>query len=91
VLALVERAAVEALAGRLGEGQTSVGASVDLQHLAPTPVDAPVVATVRLASAQDRKLDFDFEVSDRAGTVARGRHRRMVVDRESFLASARGR
>jgi fluoroacetyl-CoA thioesterase len=91
LLALVERAAVEALSGRLEDGQTSVGASVDLRHLAPTLVDAPVMARVRLVSIDDRTLDFDFEVVDRAGTVARGRHRRVVVDREPFLASARAR
>jgi fluoroacetyl-CoA thioesterase len=91
LLALVERAAVEGLSGRLGDGQTSVGASVELRHLAPTPVDGPVMARVRLVSIDGRTLHFEFEVTDRAGLVARGRHRRVVVDRDSFLASARAR
>ena len=91
LLALVERAAVEGLSGRLGEGKTSVGASVELQHLAPTPVGVPVLVTVRLVSVDGRSIDFDFEASDRRGIVARGRHRRVPVDRESFLASARER
>ncbi len=87
VLALIERAAVEAVAGRLGRGQTSVGAAVELQHLAPTPVGSPIMATVRLTSLDGRRLGFDFEVSDGRGVVTRGHHRRVVVDRESFLAS----
>jgi len=91
LLALVERAAVEGLSGRLGEGKTSVGASVDLQHLAPTPVGAPVLVRVKLVSADGPSIDFDVEASDRRGMVARGRHRRVAVDRESFLASARER
>jgi predicted thioesterase len=91
LLALVERAEVEGLSGRLGEGETSVGAAVELQHLAPTPVGAPVMARVRLVSVGDRSIDFEFEASDRRGPVARGRHRRVVVDRESFLGSARDR
>jgi predicted thioesterase len=88
VLVLIERAAVEAMAGRLGRGQTSVGAAVELQHLAPTPVGSPIMATVGLTSLDGRRLGFDFEVSDERGVVARGHHRRVVVDRESFLASA---
>ena len=91
LVALVERAAVEALSGRLGEGETSVGAAIELRHIAPTPVGEPVMATVRLASIDDRTLDFEIEVLDRAGTVARGRHRRVVVDRGSFVASALAR
>ena len=91
LVALVERAAVEALSGRLGEGETSVGAAIELRHIAPTPVGEPVMATVRLASIDDRTLDFEIEVLDRAGTVARGRHRRVVVDRDSFVASALAR
>ena len=91
LLTLVERAAVEALAGRLGEAETSVGAFVELRHVAPTPVNAPVMARVRLVSMEDRTLEFEFEVTDRGGTVATGRHRRVVVDRDSFLTSARRR
>jgi predicted thioesterase len=89
VLALVERAAVRALEGRLGPGQTSVGSAVELRHLAPTRVGASLRAAVRLAAVDGRTLRFDFEVTDGAGTVARGRHDRVIVDRGSFLDSAR--
>jgi fluoroacetyl-CoA thioesterase len=88
VLALVERAAVRALQGHVGEGLTSVGSRVELRHLAPTVVGAPVWATARLAAIEGRTLRFDVEVADPAGTVARGRHERVLVDRGSFLDSA---
>ncbi len=38
VLALAERATVEALQGALEEGATTVGAKVELEHLLATPV-----------------------------------------------------
>lgn len=88
VLALVEAAAVAAVADELEPGTTTVGASVTLDHLAPTPVGATVTATAALAEVEERRLTFRFEVTDPAGPVARGEHVRVVVDRERFLDSA---
>jgi predicted thioesterase len=91
VLALAEQAACRALDGRLGPGTTSVGAGVELSHLAPTPVGARVRATARLVRVNGRELTFELEVSDPAGPVAEGTHRRVIVDRGRFLAAARRR
>jgi fluoroacetyl-CoA thioesterase len=91
VLALAEAAACAAVAGRLPEGRTSVGTRVELDHLAPTPPGATVMATATLTAVTGRTLDFELEVSDDTGVVARGRHRRAVVDRAAFLETASGR
>src|SRR5437763_5385029 len=91
IVAMAERAAVLALDGRLPEGTTSVGASVALDHLAPTPVGTDVRATARLDAIDGRTLQFSFTVRDRAGDVARGRHVRVLVDRASFERDARAR
>jgi predicted thioesterase len=91
ILALVEAAAVTAVAEALDPGTTSVGASVELDHLAPTPVGGTVTATAALAEVEGRRLTFRFEVTDAAGPVARGTHVRVVVDRERFLDTARER
>jgi predicted thioesterase len=90
VLALAERAACAAIEGRLGEGETSVGTWVELSHLAPTPVGASVTARARLVEVEGRKLAFEFSLTDGSGEVARGRHRRVVVQRDRFLESAKG-
>jgi len=91
VLALVEAASVAAVADQLEPGTTTVGASVELDHLAPTPVGATVTATAALAEVDGRRLTFRFEVTDAAGPVARGEHVRVVVDRGRFLDAARDR
>lgn len=91
VLALVEAAAMAAVADALEPGATSVGTSVELDHLAPTPVGGTVTATAALAEVDGRRLAFRFEVTDGAGPVARGTHVRTVVDRERFLGTARAR
>jgi fluoroacetyl-CoA thioesterase len=91
VLAMVEAAAVAAVADELDAGTTTVGASVDLTHLAPTEIEAQVVATAALTEVDGRRLRFRFEVTDPAGPVAHGEHIRVVVDRDSFLDTARKR
>jgi fluoroacetyl-CoA thioesterase len=91
VLALVEAAAVAAVADELEPGTTTVGASVGLDHLAPTPVGGTVTATAALAQVEERRLTFRFEVTDAAGPVARGEHVRVIVDRDRFLGTARDR
>jgi fluoroacetyl-CoA thioesterase len=91
VLALAEAAALAAVAGRLGDGATTVGTWVELEHLAPTPAGAAVSARATLVAVDGRTLEFEFEVADGAGPVARGRHRRAVVDRARFLDTAAGR
>lgn len=88
VLALVEGAAVAAVTDALERGTTTVGARVELDHVAPTPVGLALTATAELVDVDGRKLRFSFEVSDAAGLVARGSHVRVIVDREAFLTSA---
>lgn len=85
VVALCEEAACAALAGVLEPGSTSVGTWIELEHLAPTPVGAEVVAEAALTHADGRRLEFEVTVSQGAAVVARGRHRRQVVDRARFL------
>ena len=58
IVAMAERAAVLALDGRLPEGTTSVGASVALDHLAPTPVGTDVRATANFALARAMKTNM---------------------------------
>jgi predicted thioesterase len=91
VLALAERAALEAVAGHLEDGVTTVGTRVELDHLAPTPVGGRVAATARLESVEGRTLRFTVAVVDAYGTVARATHERATVDRRDFLDTAANR
>jgi fluoroacetyl-CoA thioesterase len=88
VLALVEAAAVAAVADHLDPQSTTVGSWVELHHVAPTEPGAEVTATAALREVDGPRLTFGFEVTDPAGPVARGTHRRVVVDRGRFLAGA---
>jgi fluoroacetyl-CoA thioesterase len=84
VLALLERAAVAAVAGALPAGATSVGAHVELDHLRPSRIGSTVVARATLARVDGRRLDFEVELTDAGTVVASGKVTRVVVDRDRF-------
>lgn len=87
VAAIVEEAAVAALAGSLDERRTTVGTMIHIDHLAPTAVGDTVAATATVMHVEGRVVDFAVTVVEGSITVATGNHTRVVVDRERFLAS----
>ena len=85
VLAWCEEATCAAL--ELDATQTSVGTRVDLQHLAASPVGAEITATANLIHTDGRLVRFQVAAHDAGGTLlATGEVRRVIVDRERFLA-----
>lgn len=86
LVALLERAAVNALAGALPPGSTSVGTRVDVRHTAATPVGMMVSATATLVEVDGRRLRFEVVACDDAESIAAGEHERVVVDEQRFLA-----
>jgi fluoroacetyl-CoA thioesterase len=88
VLALIEAAAVAAVADGLEPGRTTVGTSVTVDHVAPTPVGVTVTAETVLREVDGSRLRFAFEVTDPAGPIARGTHDRAIVEIDRFVDGA---
>ncbi len=88
LIALFEAAAVAALAGRLPEDLTSVGASIDVDHLAPSAVGSTVSVTALLEAVDGPALEFVLEATEGDTVIATGSHTRVVVERDEFLARA---
>lgn len=85
---LLEEAAVAALAGHLPPGQTSVGAALDIRHLAATPVGMAVTARATLRQVEGRRLSFEVEAHDAVEKIGEGSHQRVLVDQARFEARA---
>jgi len=86
VLALAEGACCDAVAEELLAEETSVGTWSEVEHLRPVPVGETVCAHATLVGHHGRRLEFTVNVEHAGETVARVRHRRILVDRERFLA-----
>jgi fluoroacetyl-CoA thioesterase len=86
MVALLEAAAMEALRGRLGPDETTVGTRLDVTHLAATPVGAAVHAEATLTAVEGRALTFAVVAFDAHEKIGEGVHQRAVVLRSRFLA-----
>lgn len=84
MIALMERAAAQAVARALMDAQTTVGTRVDVQHLAATPPGMTVRAYARLTNVHGRMLDFEVWAEDDSERIGEGTHQRAVVDRARF-------
>ncbi|MFP4200916.1 MAG: thioesterase family protein [Bacillota bacterium] len=91
MVALMEGAAVDAVAKELPEGWTTVGISLDIRHLEPSPPGSHIVARARLREMKGLRLIFDVEAEDDVGNIGEGTHQRYCVEAEPFLAAAAAR
>ena len=82
---LVEQTAIQAVQPHLKPGQSSVGTTVSIKHIAGTPEGMQVTINVELTEIDRRRLAFKFEVHDEMEKVGEGTHERFIIDRESRL------
>lgn len=81
---MVERAGVAAVDALLPPGYLTVGAHLDIRHLAPTPVGFEVRAVAELVAVDGRRLTFRVTVHDGTELVGEGSHERYIIDLERF-------
>lgn len=86
MVALMEGAAVAALAPHLGEGETTVGTRIEITHDSATPVGHKVWAQCELIEVKDRTYIFSVTAQDEHGLIGNGIHERCLVDAERFLS-----
>ena len=86
MVALMENAAMLAVANHLPEGSTTVGAMMNTSHVKPSPVEETVRATAVLTAIEGRKLTFEIKAEDSKGIIGEAVHVRFVVDKEKFMS-----
>jgi fluoroacetyl-CoA thioesterase len=88
LLAWSEAATCAEIESALGDGETSVGTRVQLEHLAASPVGAEVEVSAETAYVDGRLHRFTVAARHTADgkVVASGEVTRVVVDAERFTA-----
>ncbi|NKB47833.1 MAG: LysR family transcriptional regulator [Alphaproteobacteria bacterium] len=77
----IERTCKNLLDDHLDEGENSVGARVEIDHLGATLIDMWIDVHATVAEIDRRRVLFDVEVHDQLGDkVGACRHTRFVVD-----------
>ncbi len=91
LIALLEQAAVDALSGVLPAELTSVGVYLEVHHIAATPPGMAVQAQAIVTTVDERSITFQVTAEDAVEAIARGVHRRVLVNRARFQARAEGK
>lgn len=91
MVALMENAAMTAVAPCLDEGYTTVGGHIDASHLKASPVGAKVSARAVLTAVDGRKLTFEIEAREGDTVVGKASHLRFIVERTAFMNNVKAR
>ncbi len=86
MVALMENAAMRAVAPHLEEGMTTVGSEMNTTHIKPSAIGTVVTATAVLTEVDGRRLTFNVGARDGEGLIGEGVHIRYIVNRERFLS-----
>jgi len=85
LIALMENTAMQLIT--LPEGGSSVGISINMQHLKASPVGADIQCTATLTGVEGRKYTFDIIATDNhRQLVGKAIHERVIVDIERFMS-----
>ena len=85
MVALMEGAACNALEGTLPDEKTSVGISLDIAHIAATPVGMDVRAEAEITAVDGNTITFAVTAFDESGKIGEGTHKRAIVTAQKFL------
>ena len=88
MLALMEGAACDAIAGALNDEKTSVGTQLNISHLSATPVGMEVRAKAEVTEVDGNAITFQVTAYDESGKIGEGTHKRFIVATQRFLDKA---
>jgi fluoroacetyl-CoA thioesterase len=79
-----ETASSKLVAPHLKPGQGQVGLTVNIRHMAATPMGKMVRAEVELTAIDRRKLTFHVEIFDDVEQIGDVTHERFVIDVDKY-------
>ena len=85
MVALMEGAACSAIASAIPEGKTSVGITLNINHIAATPVGMDVRAEAEVTEVDGSTVTFQISAYDESGKIGEGTHKRAVITSQKFL------
>ena len=86
MMALMENAAMLAVADHLPEGCTTVGGHISASHLKPSKVGDTITAIATVTRVDGKKIEFKVEAHCGDMLLGEGTHLRFIVDRKKFLS-----
>ena len=85
MIALMENAAMYAVAPYIEEGNDTVGIEINASHIAATKPGKKVKATATLVEIHKRILTFEIIAEDEEKVIGKAMHKRAVINVEKFM------
>jgi len=86
MMALMENAAMLAVAPELEDGCTTVGGHIESSHVKPSAIGKEVTATATLTKIEGKKLYFNVIAEMDEVIIGEGTHLRFIVNKEKFMS-----
>jgi predicted thioesterase len=83
---LMERVSAELIDEHLKEGEQSVGITMNLKHLAATPLGMEIHVITEVTAVDGKKLTFRLEAFDELEKIGEAVHERFIIQAEKFNA-----
>ena len=85
LVALVENVAMSLVQENLEDGKTTVGAKVDVSHIAATPVGMKINIVAKVVKVDGRRIVFYITAYDEKEKILEGIHERCIITVEKFV------
>ncbi|EMS72432.1 thioesterase family protein [Ruminiclostridium cellobioparum] len=91
MIALMEKAATNALKGFMPADSSSVGTMINVKHSAATPMGMKVTAKAVLTEVDGKRLVFTVGAFDEKEKIGEGMHERFIINIDRFMAKTNGK
>jgi predicted thioesterase len=88
LIGFMEKCAWQSVLPMMNEGFDTVGISIDMKHLSPTPVDMEVWCESELININDRELTFHINAYDSQDKIGDAIHKRFIINTARFMKKA---
>ncbi|RME04136.1 MAG: thioesterase [Planctomycetota bacterium] len=89
LIAFMEQTSHKLLQQKLPHNYSSVGATVHIQHLAPTPVGTKIRVQATVEKVLKRTVYLHVQAWDPIEKIGEGEHQRAIIHIERFLAKVK--
>ena len=86
MMALMEKAAMLAVADELPNGCTTVGGYIESSHLKPSKIGDKITATAEVTRIDGKKIEFKISAYSGDTMLGEGTHLRFIVDKDRFMS-----
>lgn len=91
LIALLERAAINAIRRGLEPGEESIGTMARVRQITPVALGKRIRAEAVVTGVHDQGVTFEVRASDSTSVIGEGTLERTIVNREQFIWNAASR